>query len=97
MGAIEHLTFAVPADLADSIRSHVMSGEYASENDIVVEALRLWSYDEGLEDDPDVEAWLRREVLPALEEYDRDPSRALTGEQVLANLAAARMRRTEQG
>ena len=97
MGANEHLTVVVPTDLANDIRSHVASGEYASENDIIVEALQLWRYDEGLEGDPDHEAWLRREVAVALEAYDRDPSRGMTIAQVQAALAEARERRAAGG
>ena len=93
MGASEHLTITVPADLADDIRAHVTSGEYASENDIIVEALQLWRYDEGIEGDPDHEAWIRREVAPALDAYDRDRSRGMTIAQVRVALAEARDRR----
>ena len=97
MGAIEHLSIAVPTDLADDIRSHVSSGEYASENDIIVEALQLWRYDEGSEDDPDVEACVQREVGRALEAYDRDRARGMTVAQVRARLFDARSRRAAQG
>jgi hypothetical protein len=40
--------------------------------------------------------WLRREVTAALEEYDRDPSRAYTLEEVRAHLAADRAARDQR-
>ena len=43
MAEIERVTVALTADLAQTVRSAVEAGEYASTSEIVREALRDWS------------------------------------------------------
>jgi len=43
MADIERVTIALTADLAQTVRSAVEAGEYASTSEIVREALRDWS------------------------------------------------------
>jgi antitoxin ParD1/3/4 len=43
MGAMERITIAMPAEMADRLRAAVEGGEYASTGEIVREALADWS------------------------------------------------------
>jgi putative addiction module CopG family antidote len=77
------LSVALPDDLADQVRARVSSGRYASESDVVIEALRT------LEDrEQTLEQWLRTEVVQAYDAMAADPSRGLSLDEVRASLAA---------
>jgi len=39
---VEKLSISLPADMAEMIRSHVRSGSYASNSEVIRDALRLW-------------------------------------------------------
>ena len=93
MGAMEHLSIAVPVELAERLRDRVAEGEFASLDEAVGEALREFEGDQDIVDNPAFVAWFKREVVPAIEANRRDPSRLMTIDQVLANLADARARR----
>jgi antitoxin ParD1/3/4 len=81
------LSVTLPDDLAAQVRARVASGEYASESDVVAEALRT------LDDrDQALEHWLRTEVVAAYDKMKADPSRGRSLEQVRASLAATRSR-----
>ncbi len=43
MPTTERITITLPADLADALRQTVARGEYASESEVVSEALGDWS------------------------------------------------------
>jgi antitoxin ParD1/3/4 len=77
----------LPDDMADQVRAKVASGQFASESDVVVEALRT------LEDrDQCVEQWLRTEVLEAYDEIEADPGSGVSLNEVRESLAATRRR-----
>lgn len=42
MKRLEKLSVMLPADLADMVRTRVEAGEFASDSELVGEALRLW-------------------------------------------------------
>lgn len=44
MSSIEKLSIALPAEMADAIRDAVDAGDYASNSEVVREALRDWSH-----------------------------------------------------
>jgi len=72
MGKVTKRTFSLTEEQAAFIDQKVASGGYASGSEVVREGLRnLQRSDEALE------AWLRQEVLPAIEEYDADPSKGV--------------------
>jgi len=76
------LSVTLPDDIVDQVRAKVASGRYASESDVVIEALRT------LEDrDRDLEHWLRTEVVAAYDALAADPSRGLSLDEVRAGLA----------
>ena len=93
MGAIEHLTIAISVELADRLRGRVATGEFASLDEAVHEALREFEAEQDITNDPALTAWFKREVTPAIERYDADPSRGLTVDQVREALANARWAR----
>lgn len=77
------LSITLPDGMAAQVRARVASGQYASESDVVIEALRT------LEDrECDVEHWLRTEGVAIYDRMKTDPSRGRTLEQVRASLAA---------
>lgn len=77
------LSVTLPDDLAAQVRARVASGQYASESDVVVEALRA------LEDrEQTLEQWLRTEVVAAYDALAADPSRGLSLDEVRSSLAA---------
>lgn len=93
MGATEHLTIAVPAEMAARMREWVAAGEFANLDELVMSALRGLDEAEVPVGEISLDDLIRRKVVPAIEAYRRDPSRGMTVEQVLENLAAARARR----
>ena len=77
------LNVTLPDDLADQVRARVASGQYASESDVVIEALRT------LDDrEQSLERWLRTEAVAIYDRMKADPSRGRSLEQVRASLAA---------
>lgn len=81
------LNVTLPDDLADQVRARVASGQYASESDVVIEALRT------LDDrEQSLEQWLRTEVAAAYDSMAADPSRGLSLDEVRARLAATHER-----
>ena len=60
MAEIEHLSIALPAPVADSVRRAVEAGEYATASEVIREALQLWEAHRQLQErDLDVlrQAW----------------------------------------
>lgn len=92
MGAIEHLTIRLPADMVARLRDRIATGEFADESAAIEDAIMAAEeVDMFADEEPEMSAeeiaWVREEVAAALREYDRDPSSGLTAEQVLAHLA----------
>lgn len=42
MGKIEHISIGLPVEMVDAMRRAVASGEYASESEVLADALRVW-------------------------------------------------------
>jgi antitoxin ParD1/3/4 len=83
MAKTETLTVDVPAELLAQIRGAVQSGDYASDQDIISEALMDWSSrrSEGLVEDIE---WLRQ----AVKEADEDEGPGVPMEEVMDRLEA---------
>ncbi|MFT4109991.1 ribbon-helix-helix domain-containing protein [Propionicimonas sp.] len=75
------MSVTLPLEMADMVRARVASGEYASESEVIREGLRT-----SAARDRAVEAWLRDEVVPAYDRFAGDPARALSGDEVRAQL-----------
>ncbi|WP_230599323.1 ribbon-helix-helix domain-containing protein [Xanthomonas albilineans] len=79
------MSITLPNDMASAVKAKVATGEYASESEVIRDGLRaLWARDRA------IESWLSQHVVPAVEALRADPSRALTPDQVRANLASRR-------
>ena len=81
MSKTDERTVALPDDLAAYVDERVASGAYGSASEVVGAALRSLQ-----ERDGDIELWLRDDVAPVCRAMDADRSRALTGEEVFADL-----------
>ncbi len=78
----EKLSITLPRDLAEMIRRKVEAGAYASNSELVRDALRLWQEREDLKERK--LAWLRAK----LDESLNDPNPSLDAEEVFAELEA---------
>ena len=94
MGAIEHLTISLSPDMAARMRAWVASGDYASMEAVVLDALLAWNGPEmAAPADPGAEHWLRTVAVRAYDAHLQDPSRAIPVDEVVAGLQAARIAR----
>lgn len=93
MGIAEHLTVAIPAEIADAMRSSIAAGDYENMDDVVQSALLSWLLAGDGPFGPVHHAAIRREVHAAMQEYDRDPSTGFTIDEVRQRLAARRVDR----
>jgi antitoxin ParD1/3/4 len=91
---MQKLTVTLPDEIAEMVRRRVDSGEYASESDVIRDALKT------IENDPmrgpEIEEWLKTVAVPAYDAIAADPSRGLSVEQVRASLAARYERATKE-
>ena len=83
MRTTKQMSVTLPHEMADMVRAKVVSGEYASESEVIRDGLRAL-----LARDRAVESWLHNQVGPAYDALKADPSRAVTADQVRARLAA---------
>ena len=81
------ISVRVSSETARLLQEKVDSGEYASEDEIVEEALAAF-----YEREATLENWLMETVVPICEAMERDPSQVRTSEQVRATLAEERAR-----
>jgi antitoxin ParD1/3/4 len=88
----QQLTVTLPDDVAARVRERVAAGQHTDESAVIEDAIRELDDAWDPTGDPKFEAFLRREVLPAIEELDRDPSSAVSLEQVRRELAEDRLR-----
>jgi antitoxin ParD1/3/4 len=85
MSASHSITVELPEEAFDFISTKLSSGEYTNASDVVRDSLGQMQLRSEESDEQ-----LRADVLPALEEFDADPSGGVTVEQVKAHLAARR-------
>ena len=79
----EQCTIALPADEAEFVESLVASGAYASPTEVVRAGLHALQ-----EREASIDRWLREEVIPVYDAMQRDPSRALTGAELIGAIEA---------
>jgi antitoxin ParD1/3/4 len=79
----EERTIALPAEEAEFVDSLVASGAYSSPTEVVRAGLHALQEREAL-----IDRWLREEVVPVYDAMQREPARALSGEDVLAAIEA---------
>lgn len=97
MSAVPHdgdtVAIDVPADVAAAIKARVESGEYASQGEVVRNGLRLLTEEANTLRDPELEDWLRTDVVPIAQATLADPCRSIPAEQVRNHFATKRARR----
>jgi putative addiction module CopG family antidote len=71
--------------MAEFVRDKVARGDYASDSEVLRDALRVLR-----ERDRAVEAWLRDQVVPAAQALRDNPGRALSADQLRAELKKSR-------
>jgi putative addiction module CopG family antidote len=82
MRTTKQLSITLPTTMAEALKERVASGEYASESEVVRDGLRaLFARDEA------VEQWLRTEVVASYDELRADPAKAISPQNVRAQLA----------
>ena len=81
MSGTKRLSVDLPAELVELVEAKVATGEYDSESDVVADGLRALQAD-----DPALERWLREEVAPTYDVWDKGEMQALSAEEVWANL-----------
>ncbi|MEQ5844305.1 type II toxin-antitoxin system ParD family antitoxin (plasmid) [Paraburkholderia acidicola] len=89
MRTTQQLSITLPNEMADLVRSKVANGEYATDSEVIRDALRALAAR-----DRAVESWLRESVLPAAAALEADPTRALGADAVRQSLADRRASRS---
>lgn len=85
MRSTQQFSVTLSHELAEMVRAKVQSGEYASESEVIREALRVLARHERA-----LETWLQQDVAAAYDAMQANPSRAVSIEHVRARLSAAR-------
>ncbi|KIP17172.1 hypothetical protein KY49_6714 [Burkholderia sp. MSHR3999] len=85
MRTTQQMSITLPNEMADNVRQRVASGAYATESEVIRDALRALAAR-----DRAIDAWLRETVVPAADALDADPSRSLSAADVRASLAKRR-------
>lgn len=88
MGAIERVTVELPEELVQRLRARVAAGEFASESEAIVEALH--GLDDGFEDNPAFQAWLRGPVAEAYDEVENGTAVLYSSEEARRRLGIDR-------
>lgn len=81
MSKVVKRTFSLTEEQAAFIDAKVEAGEYASSSEMVREGIRGMQEDELV-----LHEWLRREVLPAVEELEANPELARPADEVFAEI-----------
>jgi putative addiction module CopG family antidote len=92
MRSTQQFSVTLSHELADMVRAKVQSGEYASESEVIREALRVLQRHERA-----LESWLREDVAAAYDAMQANPSRAVSVDHVRSRLSAARKSAQKSG
>ncbi len=88
MRTTQQMSITLPNEMAEFVRGKVARGDYASDSEVLRDALRVLR-----ERDRAVEAWLREQVVPAAKALLENPERGLSADEVRAELRKSRVRR----
>jgi antitoxin ParD1/3/4 len=91
MQTTEKLSITLPTDMAQMVRGKVQTGAYASNSEVIREALRLMQERDG--DRVHKLAWLREKIDRSL----ADPRPSVDADEVFARLEERHRRRDEGG
>lgn len=85
MRSTQQFSVTLTHEMAALVKAKVDTGEYATESEVIRDGLRTL-----LARDHAVEAWLRKQVIPAAKSVRADPGRVLTATQVREHMAQRR-------
>ena len=88
MRTTQQMSITLPNEMAEFVRDKVARGDYASDSEVLRDALRVLR-----ERDRAVEAWLRDQVVPTAQALRDNPGRALSADQLRTELKKSRARR----
>jgi len=83
MRTTQQFSITLPNEMAEAVKSKVAAGEYATESEVIRDGLRAL-----LARDRAVNNWLHEQVGPVYDALKAQPSRAVSIEEVRAQLAA---------
>jgi antitoxin ParD1/3/4 len=83
MRTTQQMSITLPNEMAEIVRAKVLTGEYASESEVIRDGLRAM-----VARDRALEHWLKTEVAASYDEMKANPSRGISVEQMRAKLAA---------
>lgn len=89
MRTTQQFSITLPNEMADTVKTKVAAGEYATESEVIRDGLRAL-----MARDRAVDNWLLQEVGPAYDALKADPTRAVTVKQMRATLAAEHKKAT---
>ena len=82
MGSTQQLSITLSDEMASNVRAKVASGEYASESDVIQEALStVYSHEQSLED------WLRHRVAASYDALRANPDTGIPLKEIRVRLA----------
>jgi putative addiction module CopG family antidote len=84
MRTTQQFSITLPNEMAEVVKSKVATGEYATESEVILAGLRAL-----MARDRVVENWVHEQVGPAYDALKADPTRAVSMDDVRAQLAAA--------
>ena len=84
MPATRKITVELPEETAREIDARVASGFAESAEAYVVESLETYL----LGQDPEIERWLREEVVPTMDRWGREQTPGVPAEEVFAGIKA---------
>jgi len=87
MRTTQQLSITLPIEMADTVKSKVSAGEYATESEVIRDGLRAL-----MARDRAVEKWLHQQVGPTYDALKADPSLAVSVDHVSERLAAEHAR-----
>jgi antitoxin ParD1/3/4 len=85
MRSTQQFSVTLPNEMAQMVKNKVLSGEYASESEVIRDGLRALQAREKA-----LESWLRIEGVAAYDKLKADPGRARSVRQVRQHLANKR-------
>jgi putative addiction module CopG family antidote len=88
MRTTQQMSITLPDEMAEFVRDKVARGDYASDSEVLRDALRVLR-----ERDRAIEAWLRGQVVPAAKALCENPESGLLVDEVRAQLRKSRARR----
>lgn len=90
---LRRLSIELSEEMAEIVDARIASGRNASETEVIQEAMELLAEQDREQEDPELEAWLRGEVVPAYEKWKSGGEKGLTADEVRASLARRRSAR----